>query len=406
MPHQEKRHYEKTVRIFSSVYLRSWIEETLSQIFFFSTLKHLPRSVRNFFNRCADFFLFRFFLFFRLASLRDKFSRFNIPLKSWCFIQEARKKGIEIKALTGRLGYTNHFQMTINGRVFYFDNFPTADFLSKYGDEVVDDKEWVRKLLKKGGFPFVEGHSFWFFQTRRALRYGLLKLGFPLVVKPRSGSQSICVTTDIRDIVSLKAAIKKALRYSPLFIVERFIPQVSVFRATVVDFDSVFCVQQLPANVVGDGESSIRKLINLKNNNPERGKLSENGFILRKLVIDETTRNLLQEQNCNFDTIPQRGQRIWLQKDSFLRLGGDLKEMTPKIHPDNVKLFRDIAKFFDIRLVGIDFLAEDISRSWKKQNSAVLELNSMPCIEMHHFPSEGQPQNVARSLLEMVLKHY
>jgi cyanophycin synthetase len=75
-------------------------------------------------------------------------------------------------------------------------------------------------------------------------------------------------------------------------------------------------------------------------------------------------------------------------------------------HPDNIQLFKDIAKFFDIRLVGIDFLVPDISSSWQNQQCAVLELNSVPCIETHHFPSSGAPQNVANALVDLFFKYY
>ncbi|MBI2577525.1 MAG: hypothetical protein HYV77_01635 [Candidatus Wildermuthbacteria bacterium] len=104
--------------------------------------------------------------------------------------------------------------------------------------------------------------------------------------------------------------------------------------------------------------------------------------------------------------IPKNREIIYLQKDPFLKLGGDLVEVTPSIHRDNLKLFRDLARFFDIRITGIDFLAHDIGMSWKNQPCAVLELNSMPCIELHHFPSSGAPTNPAKALADMFFKYY
>jgi len=57
-------------------------------------------------------------------------------------------------------------------------------------------------------------------------------------------------------------------------------------------------------------------------------------------------------------------------------------------------------------LTGIDFLAQDIAVSWKEQPCAILELNSVPCIEVHHFPSSGAPTNPAKALADMFFKHY
>ena len=81
-------------------------------------------------------------------------------------------------------------------------------------------------------------------------------------------------------------------------------------------------------------------------------------------------------------------------------------EVTNKAHPENIQLFKEIAKFFDVRLVGIDFLAKNISLPWKKQKCGIIELNSLPCIDMHHFPTSGQPQNVAEKVVDLSLKYY
>ena len=61
------------------------------------------------------------------------------------------------------------------------------------------------------------------------------------------------VTTNIRSREELREGLDKAIVYSPAFIVERFIENSFVYRATVVDFDFVAVVKQVPANVVGDG---------------------------------------------------------------------------------------------------------------------------------------------------------
>ena len=127
---------------------------------------------------------------------------------------------------------------------------------------------------------------------------------------------------------------------------------------------------------------------------------------MHKIVIDGTTTELLIGKNYDLQTIPGRDEVVYLQKNPFLKLGGDLNEVTEKVHPDNLRLLKEVAKFFDIRLVGIDFLIPDISAAWQNQNCAVLELNGNPCIEMHHCPSSGTPQNVAHALVSLFFKYY
>jgi cyanophycin synthetase len=380
-------------------HVSTWLEEIANSL--------LPklRLQRKFFL-WLEIVLEKIFSWIGLIKMRGDFLPSEIQMRSACFIDEARKRGIEFLAARGPAGYTNHFCATINGRNIRFERLPTAEHASGYGASFVDCKERTKNHLTKGDFPIAPGKFFWFWQKSRALKFGSRDIGFPLVVKPRSGSVAKHVTTNIRNEGELSRAIDKATAYSPVFIVEKFIEHSFVYRATVVDFDFVAVVKQVPANVVGDGSSTIQELIEKKHSVERRGEPHQKGFTLHKLVIDETTRKLLAEKKYTLESVPKKNEVVYLQKDPFLRLGGDLVEVTDSVHPENVRLFKDIAMFFDIRLVGIDFLIPDITNSWKHERCAVLELNSVPCIEMHHFPSSGTPQNVARALVNLFFKYY
>lgn len=383
----------------SYYHIQTWLDEFINH--FLPRIK-LSRKIEGFF----DVLLEKIFTFFRLVSLRDDFTRSDIQLRSTCFIDEFRKRGGSVKALRGPVGYTNHFRTEIDGKVIRFESLPIADFVSKCDTRLVDDKEKTKLHLQKGNFPIAEGKSFWFWQKKKAVQFGMEKLGFPLVVKPRSGSVSKHITTNIQDSEKLKKAIDKAVTYSPAFIVEKFISHAFVYRATVIDFDFIACVKQVPANVVGDGISTIRALIDKKNSDSNRGNPHQKEYTLYKIVENETTEKLLSEKGYNFLSVPKKDKIVFLQHDPFLKLGGDLIEVTPQVHPDNLKLFHQVARFFDIRVVGIDFLAQDISRSYKEQQCAILELNSIPCIELHHFPFSGAPQNVAAAAADLFFKYY
>jgi D-alanine-D-alanine ligase-like ATP-grasp enzyme len=379
-------------------HLTTWLEELSNHL-----LPPLRLPVRI--DAAFDIALEKIFAITHLAESRSDFTAADIQLRSSCFIEEMRKCGAVFYALRSVFGYTNHFKMEIGGRTFRFETLPTAGFASRYSTGIVDDKAASRDHCRKGGYPIADGRSFWFWQKRNALRFGQ-RIGFPLIVKPRSGSVSRHVTTGIRNEPQLEKAIRHTLRYSPAFIVEKFIPDASVYRATVIDFDFVACVRQVPANVVGDGTSTIRALIERKNSDPARGEPRQKQFTLYKIREDETTERLLTEKGYDEGTVPGNGEVVYLQKDPFLKLGGDLIEVTPTVHKDNLKLFRDLARFFDIRLTGIDFLARDIAVSYRDQPCAILELNSAPCIELHHFPSSGTPTDPARKLAEMFFKYY
>ena len=61
-----------------------------------------------------------------------------------------------------------------------------------------------------------------------------------------------------------------------------------------------------------------------------------------------------------------------------------------------------IAKILGNPVIGIDFIIEDISRSWKEQErGGVIECNGRPFFDNHHLPFEGEPQNVAARIWDM-----
>jgi len=383
----------------ASHHVLTWLDELTGRL-----LPHIALSWQV--EATLDALLEKCFTTMRLATLRDDFALVDIPLRTACFIEEARQRGVKFRALYGPWGPTNFFRAEVNGRIFRFEGLPIASFRSGYGASRLDDKARTKAHLRKGGFPVADGRSFWFFQKRQAMAYARHRLGFPVVVKPRSGSVSRHVTTDIHDGGTLERAIGHAIRYSPAFLIERFIPEAFVHRATVVDFTFVAAVTQLAAHVIGDGRSTIAGLIGQKNADPRRWDPRQHGFLYAKIAVNEMTQKLLTSRGYALTSVPKAGQRVYLERDPFLKLGGDLIEVTPDMHPENVKLFQAIARWFDVPIVGIDFLARDISRPWHEQPSAVLELNSLPCIEMHHFPIAGRPQNVARAVVELFFKYY
>lgn len=366
----------------------------------------LPKiDIHSQYGRWFDVFFEKLFLMLGLLKKEQNFPYDKISLRSTVFIDEAKKRGMEFWALKSPACYINAFHLKWRGKVFSFEGLPRAEFLDGEKSRLIDDKAAVKQVLLTNKIPTPEGRQFWFWQKQRALKYGV-KLGFPLVVKPRSGSISHHVTFNIQNEDELESAVCRAIAYEPTFIVEKFLPHTKVFRVTVVDRKCLAAVERIPAHITGDGVHSVRELVEIKNQDPRRGNPKQKDTTLYKLVIDETSEELLRAQGVDFNYTPSMNERVYLQKKIILDLGADLLEVTPNIHEENRELLKKVASLFEVRLVGIDFLAEDISRSWKEQVCGVIELNSLPYIDMHHFPTWGESVNVAGYVCDLVEKYY
>jgi cyanophycin synthetase len=81
--------------------------------------------------------------------------------------------------------------------------------------------------------------------------------------------------------------------------------------------------------------------------------------------------------------VPKAGERVVLRRVANISAGGVSINVTDRIHPANVKLVEDIAKFFRVTCLGIDVLTEDISRPWTDGKLGIIEINAGPGVFMH-----------------------
>jgi cyanophycin synthetase len=95
------------------------------------------------------------------------------------------------------------------------------------------------------------------------------------------------------------------------------------------------------------------------------------------------------------DTVPGKGERIVVNRKVSRSVGAAVRDVTDATHPETAELLERIGRMLDASVVGIDFIIGDIERSWKEQKKCgVIECNSLPFIDLHHYPLEGKPRDV------------
>ena len=320
----------------------------------------------------------------------------TISNRTLVIAREAARRGVTVKSFKffGKES-TNFFSINIKNKKIFFEVLPTAD-IAEISKIDFDDKYKLKQILKSNKLPYAEGECFCGIKT--ALAYAK-KSGFPLVVKPRNSSLSKHIVCNIQNEADLKKAIKIAQIISRYFIVEKFI-EGDVYRATLVNHKMAACCMREAPNVVGDGINTIAELIKIKNEHPWRGEAHQKNFTLRKISAGENARSFLTKQGLDMESVLPKGTKARLHNKIILKCGADIHDKTDEIHPDNVALFQKISRLCDTPLVGLDFICQDISLPHHRQECAVLEANSLPYIDMHHYPLTGQPRNVAGLIVD------
>lgn len=355
------------------------------------------------FNKIVEVYL-RFFVWVleALGVVRwtERFDRKEIVGRSLVIIDEARKRGLKVDNLIVGKKHSRFFRVKVNRGLMFFENIPLGNSFKKVSDEITANKWLSKNFLKRAGFDVPRGQIASSFSD--ALRI-ISKINFPVVVKPLRESLSNGVTVNIRDFKRLKEAIKVAKEYGHKFLIEEFLIGQN-YRVTVVDGKVIgACLRNYP-QVIGDERHTVKELIGIKNKDPRRG--TDKNFTLQPVKIDgDLTHELLIEQKLTLNSIPKKNQVVILNKKINLGSGADTVDVTDLIHPEISELSSRVAEIFDAKVLGLDLLTPDISQAPSEKNFvSTIEVNAHPFIDMHHYPYQGKPRNIAAAIWDMVLK--
>ena len=201
------------------------------------------------------------------------------------------------------------------------------------------------------------------------------------IVKPYEGSGSRHTTPHVMDEKGLKRAFDISQEIVPMSIIEEEL-RGAVYRPTVVGGKLAATIRRDVPQVLGDGAHTIAELIEEENKNPKR-----NGPYYQKIVMTEAHLKELARQGYTMQSVLPQGTTAYLHQKINWSVGGTTTDVTDEVHPDNIALFEKIAEVLHAPLVGIDFIIEDISKSWKEQKRCgVIECNSRPFFDNHHLP--------------------
>jgi cyanophycin synthetase len=222
------------------------------------------------------------------------------------------------------------------------------------------------------------------------------------VVKPAEGFKGRAVSVGVTDEAGVLLAFGRAQAVSPEVIIESFIPG-DEHRLLVVGGRFVAATRRRPAQVRGDGASTVRALVERENARPERDRrLAGRATSLVPLALDEEALALLSEQGLAPEAVPERGRAVLLRRQSNHAMGGDTVDATDVVDPTTRSMAERAAALLGIDVCGIDFITTDISRPYSETGAAICEINTRPGLKLHYGVAEGKARNVARNVLDML----
>ncbi|OHV10273.1 cyanophycin synthetase [Kushneria phosphatilytica] len=325
----------------------------------------------------------------RLKSIRDEHM---LGPSTASIVAAAQARGIPWQRLSENSSYIQlghghrqqRIQATVTGR---------TDLI---GYSIADDKEWTKQILGDAGIPVPIGqvcHS-----LDEALEAATL-IGYPVATKPLVGNHGRGVSTDIQDESTLRDAFAVASRQHDAIIVEQYIKGED-HRLLVIDGKFVAAARRRPAHVTGDGVATLQILLDRENQDPRRGIGHEN--LLTQIHFDEQSQRLLEQQGLTLQSVIPAGEMVFLKSTANLSTGGTATDVSDEVHPEVRYVAERIARLIGLDIIGIDLLAETLTRPLEEQSAAVVEVNAGPGFRMHLSPTHGEGRDVGRHVIDML----
>ncbi|HEU4920778.1 MAG TPA: cyanophycin synthetase [Candidatus Limnocylindrales bacterium] len=262
--------------------------------------------------------------------------------------------------------------------------------------DIASDKALTNRLLDSAGLPVPRSAVV---RTEVEAVAAAARLGFPCVVKPLDGNHGRGVNLDLRDEAAVRTAFHAALAESRSgdLVVETYVAG-NDYRCLVIGGAVAAIAQRVPASVTADGTHTVRELVDIANQDPRRGIGHEK--VLTRIRLDEAAEAIVRAQGFELDDRPPDGTWIKLALTGNMSTGGTSIDRTIEAHPDNVEIAETAAQVIGLDVAGIDFICPDIATPVRETGGAIVEVNAAPGFRMHTHPTEGEPQYVARPVID------
>lgn len=318
----------------------------------------------------------------------------DMELSTQILLREAVRRGVNMEILDRK---ENFIRLQKGGNTQYVKQ-ATKTSLDNYASILaMENKLVTKRILAEHGIRVPKGNEYTD-PVKAKVDFELLQ-GKAVVIKPNQTNFGIGITIlkENRNELAFRRAVDIAFEHDSTILIEEFVAG-KEFRFFVIGDEVAGILRRIPANVTGDGQKTIRELVEVKNQDPLRGK----GYRtpLEKIQTGEAEAMFLKGQNKNFDSIPEAGEIVYLRENSNISTGGDSVDVTDEI-PDSYKqIALKAAKALNVTITGLDMMIPDAAMEATADNYAIIELNFNPAIHIHCHPFKGKNRKLNEKIMD------
>ena len=291
-----------------------------------------------------------------------------------------------------KLQHDEHQEFVKNGNMTSKDTYIAPLLMA--------NKTVTKIVLSRAGFRVPDGETFGSMDDAKKAYPRFAQKAF--VIKPKSTNYGLGITIfkGETSITDFNAGLALAFAEDDEIIIEEFLPGTE-YRFFVIDHQVKAVLLRIPANVIGDGERSIEELVAEKNDNPLRG--TNHRSPLEKIQLGDLEQLMLKEQGLRIDSIPEKGQQVFLRENSNVSTGGDSIDVTDDIHESYKQLAFDAVEVLGASISGIDLIIPDKDKPYEThEDYGIIEANFNPMMHMHIYPYAGKSRRLTLDVLRFL----
>ena len=264
-----------------------------------------------------------------------------------------------------------------------------ANFLDIMGFRVPKQKYFVRKSHVEVTLT----------ELKKAFDNPLELLGFdfPMIIKPNGLSQGVGVYKISNKEEGIICTKKIMGLKEKLFLLQEYCSGHD-FRIVVLGDKVIQAYERVPFQIIGNGYDTIETLL--------QQKVASFELAGRDKSVDSSDSRIaknIAKQGYTLQSVLETGVACKLQDIANLSLGGTTEDKTADISSYYQKLAVKIAQSLNLKLCGIDIIAQDITNPDNKDYT-ILEINSAPGLDNYVY--EGQQQDdYVKQLYSMVFDY-
>lgn len=317
----------------------------------------------------------------------------DLELSTQILLKAAIKNGIKFEVLDRD---ENFIVLEKDGKIEYVKQATKTSLDSYVTMLIMENKVVTKKVLEKESIVVPKGRDYSNIEEAKA-DYRKYKAG--IVIKPKSTNFGLGITIFKEEFSKedYEKALEIAFKEDSSILIENFVKG-KEYRVFVIEDEVVGILHRVPANVKGDGERSIKELVEEKNLDPLRGVGYKTP--LEKIKLEDPEKLFLKGQGLTIEYIPKKDEVVYLRENSNISTGGDSLDYTDDILDVYKKIAIKASKAVGAKICGVDMMIEDIKNPNPIDNYAIIELNFNPAIHIHCYPYKGKNRNLGEKILK------